>query len=114
MLIQTSLYRTLLTGADLATWAEDKTNLTTLWKNRAAALKIAINEYCYDVAYGAFKDNATATTLHPQDANSMSILFGAVNSTARAESISTNLLKNWTPIGAETVRTMPLHILHFL
>jgi hypothetical protein len=92
----------LLTGADLAVWAQDRTNLTATWQSRAADLKTAINTYCFDVAYGSFKDNATATTLHPQDANSMAILFGVVNSTSRAESISTNLLKNWTPIGPET------------
>ncbi len=97
-----SLYHTLLTGADLAIWAEDKTNLTSLWTSQAAKLKVAINEYCFDEAYGSFKDNATATTLHPQDANSMAVLFGAVNSSSRAQSISTNLLKNWTPIGAES------------
>ena len=32
----------------------------------------------------------------------MSVLFGAVNSSSKAQTISKNLLKNWTPIGAET------------
>ncbi|KAN0119698.1 glycoside hydrolase family 78 protein [Hyaloscypha variabilis] len=94
------LYRTLITGADLSIWAGDTTDLNATWHGRAASLKSAINEYCWDTSYGAFKDNATATTLHPQDANSMSILFDAVNTTARAEDISSNLLKNWSPIGA--------------
>ena len=95
-----SLYRTLITGADLSIWAGDTTDLNATWHGRAASLKSAIIEYCWDTSYGAFKDNATATTLHPQDANSMSILFDAVNTTARAEDISSNLLKNWSPIGA--------------
>ncbi|CZR51983.1 related to alpha-L-rhamnosidase A [Phialocephala subalpina] len=99
---QMILYRTLVTGADLAIWAEDTTGLNATWLGHAAALKTAVNEYCFDPAYGAFKDNATATTLHPQDANSMSILFDVVNSTARAQGISTRLLDNWTPIGAVT------------
>ncbi|TAQ89348.1 hypothetical protein B7494_g2346 [Chlorociboria aeruginascens] len=90
---------TLLTGADLATWAGD-TNLTTLWTSRASSLRSKINMYCWDTNYGAFKDNATDTTLHPQDANSMSILFGVVDSPARASNVSTKLLENWTPIGA--------------
>ncbi|KAE8453469.1 hypothetical protein EG329_010330 [Mollisiaceae sp. DMI_Dod_QoI] len=94
------LYRTLITGADLAVWAEDSTGLNATWNGRAASLKTAINQYCYDPAYGAFKDNATATTLHPQDANSMAIAFEVVDTTAKAESISTKLLDNWTPIGA--------------
>jgi len=93
-----SLYRTLLTGADLAAWAG--TNLSSNWTSRAASLKTAINTYCWDSPYGAFKDNATNTTLHPQDANSMAVLFNVVSPAPRAQSISTNLLKNWTPIGA--------------
>lgn len=95
-----SLYRTLITGADLATWAGDTTNLTATWNARAADLRTAINAYCWDSSYGAFRDNATATPLHPQDANSMSVLFDVVDSTDKAESISANLLKNWVPIGA--------------
>lgn len=65
-------------------------------------MKAAINSYCWDSPYGAFKDNATETTLHPQDANSMAILFNVVDSSAKAQSISKSLLKNWTPIGAVT------------
>lgn len=95
------LYRTLITGTDLAVWAQDTTNLSATWNSRAVSLKAAINEYCWDTGYGAFRDNATLTTLHPQDANSMAVLFDVVNTT-RAESISANLLKNWTPIGAVT------------
>ncbi|KUJ23060.1 Six-hairpin glycosidase [Mollisia scopiformis] len=98
---QMILYRTLITGSDLAVWAEDNTGLNATWNTRAANLKTAINQYCYDDAYGAFKDNATATTLHPQDANSMAVVFDVVD-TDRAESISTKLLDNWTPIGAVT------------
>ncbi|KAF4624323.1 hypothetical protein G7Y89_g13849 [Cudoniella acicularis] len=96
------LYKTLMTGADLAAWVGDTTNLTSTWQQQAASLKKAINTYCWDAGYGAFKDNATATTLHPQDANSMAILFDVVDTSTKAESISTNLLKNWTPIGAQT------------
>ncbi|TVY83207.1 hypothetical protein LSUE1_G001690 [Lachnellula suecica] len=95
------LYRTLITGADLSIWA-GQPSLNATWNTRAASLKTAINEYCFDTSYGAFKDNATATTLHPQDANSMAILFDVVDTSQKAESISSNLLKNWTPIGAVT------------
>ena len=98
------LYRTLLTGADLASWVGDDAN-STLYTERAANLSTAINQYCWDGSYGAFKDNATATTLHPQDANSMAILFGVVpassSNSSKAQSISEKLTYNWTPIGAE-------------
>ncbi|KAL2014785.1 hypothetical protein VTN00DRAFT_2310 [Thermoascus crustaceus] len=100
---QMILYHTLKTGADLATWAGDTTGLTTTWTSRAEDLKKAINAECFDPAYGAFKDNATSTSLHPQDANSLALLFGVVDATEhgdRASSISDRLTKNWTPIGA--------------
>jgi hypothetical protein len=86
----------------LSIWAGDSSNLNVTWHTRAESLKTAINQYCWDPSYGAFKDNATATTLHPQDANSMSILFDVIDTSAKAENISSNLLKNWTPIGAVT------------
>lgn len=99
---QMILYRTLNTGADLAAWSGDEAN-STLWAARAVALQNATLTYCYDAPYGAFRDNATATTLHPQDANSMSILFGLVDAqSSTAQSISSRLTDNWTPIGAET------------
>ncbi|KUI69286.1 hypothetical protein VM1G_05479 [Cytospora mali] len=100
---QMILYRTLTTGADLATWHGDGTGLSSLWTQRAASLQNATLAYCYDPSYGAFKDNATATTLYPQDANSMSILFGVVPAdSSAAQNISSRLTDNWTPIGAES------------
>ncbi|CAN9188782.1 unnamed protein product [Alternaria alternata] len=102
------LYHTLQTGAKLATWLNDTamtngTRLQDLWTSRATCLQTAILTHTFDTAYGAFRDNATLTTLHPQDANSMALLFGLVSpSSAQAQSISTALTKNWTPIGAET------------
>lgn len=96
------LYRTLTTGAELATWLGNS-SLSESYTSRAATLAGNINEYCWDASYGAFKDNATATTLHPQDANSMAILFGVVsNTSAKAQSISSKLTENWTPIGADS------------
>jgi hypothetical protein len=107
-----SLYHTLQTGASLATWVGDTTNLSSTWTARAAALKTAINTYCWDDSYGAFKDNATDTTLHPQDANSMAILFGVVDA-ERAAGISDKLLKNWTPIGA-VAPELPENVVSFI
>ncbi|ORY04960.1 bacterial alpha-L-rhamnosidase domain protein [Clohesyomyces aquaticus] len=97
------LYHTLTTGASLATWMNSTTNHSSLWTSRAASLRTAITKHCYDPLYGAFKDNATSTSLHPQDANSMALLFNLIppNSSA-ASSVSTRLTQNWTPIGAIT------------
>ncbi|OQE30470.1 hypothetical protein PENFLA_c003G06452 [Penicillium flavigenum] len=109
---QMILYHTLQTGASLALWAGDSTNLSSIWSSQAANLKKAINTYCWDESYGAFKDNATKTSLHPQDANSMAIMFGVVNE-ERTASISEKLLKNWTPIGA-VAPELPENIASFI
>ncbi|CAG8304352.1 unnamed protein product [Penicillium salamii] len=109
---QMILYHTLNTGSALASWAGDSTNLSTTWSSQAANLKKAINTYCWDESYGAFKDNATETTLHPQDANSMAIMFGIADD-ERAASISEKLLKNWTPIGA-VAPELPENIASFI
>ncbi|KAK4622225.1 hypothetical protein CLAFUW4_06912 [Fulvia fulva] len=94
------LYRTLVTGAELAAWLGD-TALSETYLSQAETLAQNINTHLYDVSFGAFTDNIT-TTLHPQDANSMAILFGVVsNTSSMAQSISERLTDNWTPIGAE-------------
>ncbi|KAF9729505.1 hypothetical protein PMIN04_003734 [Paraphaeosphaeria minitans] len=95
------LYHTLRTGASLAAWMKDSTGLSSKWLQQADTLRTNIQTHCFDDAYGAFKDNATATKLHPQDANSMAILFGVVNaSSSTASSISSRLTENWSDIGA--------------
>ncbi|ROW03122.1 hypothetical protein VMCG_05682 [Cytospora schulzeri] len=111
---QMILYRTLTTGADLATWhgggdgdGDDNNTtaglLSSLWTRRAASLQNATMAHCFDTAHGSFRDNATTTTtLHPQDANSMAVLFGLVApDSPAAQSISARLTDNWTPLGAE-------------
>lgn len=98
---QMILYRTLDTGSDLAAWVGDSTN-STLWLQRAAALQNATMAYCFDNSFGAFADNATTAgkSIHPQDANSMSVLFGLVEAQSdTAQMISERLTDNWTPIG---------------
>ncbi|EMC96992.1 glycoside hydrolase family 78 protein [Baudoinia panamericana UAMH 10762] len=96
------LYRTLITGAELAAWSGNS-SLASTYTARAATLASNIIQYTYVDSYGAFKDNNTNTTLYPQDANSMALLFGVVSDTSTmAQNISLRLTDNWTPIGAET------------
>ncbi|KAG0158912.1 hypothetical protein PDIDSM_6432 [Penicillium digitatum] len=109
---QMILYQTLQTGASLSVWAGDSTNLSSIWSSQAANLKKAINTYCWDESHGAFKDNATETSLHPQDANSMAVVFGIVNE-ERTTRVSEKLLKNWTPIGA-VAPELPENIASFI
>jgi hypothetical protein len=96
------LYHTLQTSVSLATWMDDTTGLAEIWTQRASDLQTAVVKHCFDPSYGAFRDNATQTTLYPQDANSMALLFSLIPpSSPSAPLISTALTRNWTPIGAE-------------
>ncbi|KAJ3575453.1 hypothetical protein NPX13_g4031 [Xylaria arbuscula] len=92
------LYRTLTTGSYLASLIGDD-DLRATYNDRAAALSSAINTHLWDSAYGAFRDNATDTTLYPQDANSLAILFN-LTSAEQDQSISPRLVENWNDIGA--------------
>ncbi|KAK0629208.1 Six-hairpin glycosidase-like protein [Bombardia bombarda] len=98
---QMILYRTLTTGAELASWVSSSsttTNLTSTWLLAASALQNATLTHCYSPTAHLFKDNATSTTLHPQDANSLAILFSLIPPySAQSQSISAALLANWTP-----------------
>jgi GH15 family glucan-1,4-alpha-glucosidase len=88
------LYKTLTTGADLATWMSES-NLSAKYLSRAEDLKENAVKHFYDSVYGAFKDNNTDTTVYPQDTNSMALAFGLVpNDSSTASTISERLTKN--------------------
>ncbi|KAK9792147.1 putative Alpha-L-rhamnosidase six-hairpin glycosidase domain-containing protein [Seiridium cardinale] len=93
-----SLYRTLVTGSELAKLVDD-TEVSNTYASRAADLQGAINEYLWVSDKGAFKDNATDTALLPQDANSLAVLFN-VTTSEQDQNISTQLTGNWNDIGA--------------
>ncbi|KAK7536990.1 putative alpha-L-rhamnosidase B [Phyllosticta citribraziliensis] len=94
------LYHTLITGASLADWKSNP-SLSATWTSRAASLQSAINKYLFDEDKGLYRDNATLTSVYPQDANSLSILFG-VASSDMIPRISSGLTGNWRELGAET------------
>ena len=111
------LYRAFVTGAEIATWAGDSTSSSS-WTSLASNLKTTMNNNLWDAAAGyslplnapmkkttnithsAYKDNDTNTNLHPEDGNSMALLFGAAPSSSAAQSISQQLTTNWGPLGA--------------
>ncbi|KAI0421650.1 bacterial alpha-L-rhamnosidase domain protein [Xylaria grammica] len=98
-------YHTLVTGATLATWVDDRTGLSESWLQSASRLRDAVNEKLWDAQAGAFKDNYGPydTGLHPQDGNSLAIVFGVVEGTGeQGQAISSWLTENWTPIGPES------------
>lgn len=101
---QMILYHTLTTGSSLALWSTPPSpTLSSQWLSRAADLANATITHCLDHDLQLFRDNATSTPLHPQDANALSLMFNLVPPTSPlAQSISAQLTKNWTPIGAET------------
>lgn len=96
------LYQTLKTATSLADWL-GRTDLSSKYSIRATTLVTAITNHTYNATHGAFRDNTTSIQLYPQDANSMSLLFGVVPpDSPLAQNISLRLTDNWTPIGAET------------
>ncbi|KAI0865312.1 Six-hairpin glycosidase-like protein [Xylaria cubensis] len=92
------LFRTLITSSYLAILMGNNA-LSATYQDRAAALSVAINTHLWDSSYGAFRDNATDTTLYPQDANSLAVLFN-LTSVEQDQSISARLVENWNAIGA--------------
>lgn len=87
----------LVDSADLATHV-NATDLAQTWNLNATALKTRYNQYFWLESAGMYRDNDT-TTLCPQDANSMAVLYNVTTSTAQANSISRGLEQNWNDLG---------------
>ncbi|KAG9249067.1 glycoside hydrolase family 78 protein [Calycina marina] len=92
------LFHTLQTGSKLATAMSDSA-ISAQLAGLATKLQVAANANLYDAAAGAFKDTDNDASIHPQDANSMALLFSIAN-TSFVPSISKALTKNWIAIGA--------------
>ena len=94
------LYHALTTGSELARWLNE-TVLASSCTSQASELATAINALTYESAASAYRDNDTSTTLQPQDANSLSLLFDVAPNNAIA-GIANALKRNWTPLGPVT------------
>ncbi|KAI0084355.1 Six-hairpin glycosidase, partial [Irpex rosettiformis] len=92
------LYKVLTNSADLATAVKEPL-LSSTWAKNATSLKSRFNEVFWSQDQGMYRDNDT-TTLCPQDANSIAILYGLTTSAEQANSISEGLTKNWNSLGA--------------
>jgi hypothetical protein len=64
-------------------------------------VQAAANAKLWDDKDGAFFDNPS-TFLHPQDGNSLAVIYGLVQPPGRAARISEHLAKNWNAVGART------------
>lgn len=87
----------LTTAADLASHV-NATSLSSAWSANATALKQRFNEVFWLPSAGLYRDNDT-TTLCPQDANSMAVLFNLTATLEQVASVSEGLTKNWNDLG---------------
>ncbi|KAA1466954.1 glycoside hydrolase family 78 protein [Dentipellis sp. KUC8613] len=91
-------YKLLLTAAELAGYMNEA-SLHKGWALNATTQKAAFNQAFWDSEAGMFRDNAT-TSLHPQDGNSLALLYNLTTTPVQAASVSAGLQKNWNDIGA--------------
>ncbi|TFK47182.1 Six-hairpin glycosidase [Heliocybe sulcata] len=91
------LYKVLTNSVDLATYM-NATDLASTWARNASSLKQVFNQAFWDPSQGMYRDN-TSTTLCPQDANSMSVIFNLTTSQEQAISVSAGLQRNWNELG---------------
>ncbi len=94
------LYATLKGGSALAAAMND-TATASEWNSKAAALKSAFNTKLWDATMGLYRDNP-ASTLYPQDGNSLAVWFGLTDSQAKADSVARQLATRWNAYGAVT------------
>ncbi|KAK0454789.1 glycoside hydrolase family 78 protein [Armillaria borealis] len=91
------LYRSLITAADLASWLGES-SLSTAYLTNASSVKSAFNEILWDSSAAMFRDNEN-TSLHPQDGNSLAVLYNVTGNASQNAAISEGLTSFWTPIG---------------
>lgn len=74
------------------------TIVASQYGQNANALKTVFNQVFWLESAGLYRDNSS-TTLCPQDANSMSILYNLTTSAEQASRVSEGLEKNWNDLG---------------
>ncbi|KAF5357348.1 hypothetical protein D9758_005920 [Tetrapyrgos nigripes] len=92
-----SAANTLTTAAELAAELGDS-DLAAEYAANASSVKDAFNALLWDDTAGMYRDN-DATGLHPQDGNSLAILFNITETEDQIQSISEGLTAFWTDIG---------------
>ncbi|CCM05942.1 uncharacterized protein FIBRA_08181 [Fibroporia radiculosa] len=91
-------YRALLNSAEIATYMNDST-LAATYISKATTLKTQFNKAFWLSDEGMYRDNTTST-LCPQDANSLAVLFNLTMSAEQASSVSAGLTRYWNAYGA--------------
>lgn len=93
-------YHALSTLSSLAASFE-KVDLAAKWAAAAARIKTAYNAYLWDSDASLYTDNTT-TSLHPQDGNTLALLFNLTNDANQSAALSAALTANWNKIGPVT------------
>ncbi|KAK7046114.1 hypothetical protein VNI00_007117 [Paramarasmius palmivorus] len=100
------LYKVLTTASSLASYLAEETDdsgaleLSEAWAANATKLKEAFNREFWMEDVGMYRDNSS-TTLAPQDANSLAVLYNLTSEESWKERISEGLTKNWGQLGPE-------------
>ncbi|KZP23277.1 glycoside hydrolase family 78 protein, partial [Athelia psychrophila] len=93
-------YKVLVDSADLASKLGN-TTLAAAYAANASSLKTAYNTLLWDATAGMYRDNDT-TSLHPEDGNSLAVLYNLTQSVEQNQNISEGLTAFWTDIGPVT------------
>lgn len=91
------LDQVLVHSADLPT-AVNASSLSAAYAANATTLKARFNDAFWDAAQGMYFDNTT-TSLAPQDANSLAVLYNLTATTDQKIAVSKGLQKNWNDLG---------------
>ncbi|KAJ8091938.1 hypothetical protein PM082_024173 [Marasmius tenuissimus] len=93
------LYQVLIRAAELAAAVGD-TSLSQAYAKNATNLKVAFNREFWMDSVGLYRDNST-TTMAPQDANSLAVLYNLTREESWKSRVSQGLMKNWRNLGPE-------------
>lgn len=76
-------------------------SLAAAYIANATSLKTAFNALLWDNVAGLYRDNENST-MHPQDGNSLAVLYNLTESLDQITNISQGLTSFWTDIGPVT------------
>lgn len=88
----------LISSAELAAYL-NVSELVDGYSSNATSLKTAFNDAFWSSNVGMYRNNLTST-LYPQDANSLAVLFNLTTSAKQASSVSAGLTQYWGEFGS--------------
>ncbi|POS82749.1 hypothetical protein EPUL_005691, partial [Erysiphe pulchra] len=92
------LYKVLVTGSKIAGWMNDTTQ-AVIWSELATKLQRSVILNNFDSIYGAYKNTNNDSSIYPQDANSLALLYN-FSTPGNSTRVSTALTRNWIDIGS--------------